>query len=100
MRSMGQVFDAIEPKLAEWMEAQPLWFVSTAPLAEDGHVDVSPRGHDTFSVLAPNRVGWVDDTGSGERDLIRLHAEKKGPDGMDAYRAEMNAVSIDGLPGL
>jgi len=35
-----------------------------------------------------------------ERDLIRLHAEKKGPDGMAAYRAEKNAVSIDGLPGL
>ena len=36
----------------------------------------------------------------GERDLLRLHAEKKGPDGMAAYRADLNAASIDGLPGL
>ena len=35
----------------------------------------------------------------GERDLLRLGAEKRGP-GMDAYRAEKNAKSIDGLPGL
>ena len=35
-----------------------------------------------------------------ERDLLRLTAGKKGPDGMDAYRAHHNAASIDGLPGL
>jgi hypothetical protein len=36
----------------------------------------------------------------GERDLLRLWAEKKGPDGVTAYQAQHNAVSIDGLPGL
>jgi hypothetical protein len=36
---------------------------------------------------------------AGERDLLRLQAEKKGADGMDQYRAERNARSIDGLPG-
>jgi hypothetical protein len=36
----------------------------------------------------------------GERDLLRLHAEKKGPDGMATYRAEKNGTSIDGLPRL
>lgn len=35
-----------------------------------------------------------------ERDLLRLHAQKRGPEGLAAYRAERNAVSIDGLPGL
>jgi hypothetical protein len=35
-----------------------------------------------------------------ERDLLQLTAEKKGPDGLAAYRSEKNAVSIDGLPGL
>jgi hypothetical protein len=36
----------------------------------------------------------------GERDLLRLGAEKRGPTGLSAYRAEKNAISIDGLPGL
>jgi hypothetical protein len=35
-----------------------------------------------------------------ERDLLRLGAEKRGPDGLRAYREEKNAVSVDGLPGL
>ena len=36
----------------------------------------------------------------GERDLLRLSAERRGPAGLTAYRAERNAESIDGLPGL
>jgi hypothetical protein len=47
--------------------------------------------------------GWgvpVMDVRNDERDLIRLSAKKKGPGGMDHYRAEHNASSIDGLLGL
>ena len=36
----------------------------------------------------------------GERDLLRLGAQRRGPDGLAAYRAANNATSIDGLPGL
>ena len=179
---MGKVFDGIDEALRRWIAAQPMWFVATAPLAADGRVNVSPRGHDSFSVLDRHRVAWVDYTGSGvetlahlrengricvmfcafdarprivrlhgrgtvalpgdpayddlvarhpahpstravvvvdvervsdscgygvpvmdlvgERDLLRLSAEKRGPDGLAAYRAEKNAVSLDGLPGL
>jgi len=49
-----------------------MWFVSTAPLAADGHVNVSPRGADSFSVLGPRRVGWVDLTGSGAETIAHL----------------------------
>jgi hypothetical protein len=37
---------------------------------------------------------------AGERDLLRLTAEKKGPEGMATYRAINNTTSIDGRPGL
>jgi hypothetical protein len=176
------MYDEIDDDLRAWLMKQPLWFVGTAPLSADGHVNVSPRGHDTFSVLGPHRVGWVDYTGSGietiahlrengriclmfcsydhrpkivrlhgrgfvampgtpaydevvalhpshpstravivvdvdrisdscgfgvpvmdvveERDLLRQGAERRGPEGLAAYRAEKNAVSIDGLPGM
>lgn len=179
---MGKTYDGIDDDLSAWLTRQPLWFVGTAPLAADGHVNVSPRGHDTFSVLDAHRVAWVDFTGSGietiahlrengriclmfcsyddrprivrlhgrgsvvlpgdavfdevvtkhpthpstravvvvdvervsdscgfgvpvmdvvtERDLLRLGAEKRGPAGLATYRAERNAVSIDGLPGF
>jgi hypothetical protein len=179
---MGTIFDSIDQNLKAWIAAQPMWFVATAPLGADGHVNVSPRGQESFSVLDDHRVGWIDYTGSGvetiahlrengrvclmfasfgnrprivrlhghgsvslpgerafeevarlhpdhpstravitvgvsrvsdscgwgvpvmemtgERDLLRLHAEKKGAKGMSDYRAEKNSRSIDDLPGL
>jgi hypothetical protein len=69
---VGKVFDGIDESLAAWLAAQPVWFVATAPLAADGHVNVSPRGHDTFSVLDPHRVAWVDYTGSGIETIAHL----------------------------
>jgi hypothetical protein len=177
---MGKVFDALSDDLAAFIREQPLFFVATAPLAADGHVNLSPKGLDCFRILAPNQVAYLDLTGSGnetaahlaengritfmfcafqgrplilrlygrgrriqpgaaewpalleqfpampgtrqiiladihrvqtscgfavplmtlegERDqLIRL-AEQKGEAGLQAYRREKNAVSIDGLP--
>ncbi len=69
---MGKTYDGIDDELTAWLAAQPMFFVATAPLAADGHVNVSPRGHDTFSVLGPHRVGWVDLTGSGVETIAHL----------------------------
>ena len=49
-----------------------MFFVATAPLAGDGRVNLSPRGHDTLSVLDPRTVGWVDLTGSGVETIAHL----------------------------
>ena len=35
-----------------------------------------------------------------ERSLLALRADQRGPDGLAAYRAEHNSLSLDGLPGL
>lgn len=69
---MGKVFDEIDDQLRSWIEAQPMWFVATAPLTADGHVNVSPRGEDSLSLLGPHRVGWVDFTGSGVETIAHL----------------------------
>src|SRR3954471_17718789 len=53
-----------------------MWFVATAPLDADGRVNVSPRGHDSFSVLGPHRIGWVDYTGSGVETIA--HPRENG----------------------
>ncbi|PPH07931.1 pyridoxamine 5'-phosphate oxidase [Rathayibacter sp. AY1C1] len=69
---MAHVYDEIDESLASWIHEQPMWFVATAPLAADGHVNMSPRGHDSFSILGPRRVGWVDYTGSGVETIAHL----------------------------
>jgi hypothetical protein len=179
---MARVFEAISEELAEFIASQHVFFVATAPSGDDGHVNISPKGLDTFAVLDPATVAYLDLTGSGvetiahlrdngritimfcafdgkpmivrlygkgevlpvrsaeadallsrfgsypgarsvirvrldrvstscgygvpllqyegERDQLRKFAERRGPDGLVEYRADKNAVSIDGLPGL
>jgi hypothetical protein len=69
---MGKFFDAISPELASFIEEQPMFFVGTAPLASSGHVNLSPKGLDTLRILSPNRVAYLDLTGSGNETAAHL----------------------------
>ena len=175
---MAQQYDEISARLAEFIANQHIFFVGTA--ARDGRVNVSPKGLDSLRVLGPNRVVWLNGTGSGnetaahlrdvnrmtlmfcsferqpmilrlygtatevqpdeaewdslvglfppmlgsrqiydvsvdlvqtscgygvpfmefagERPLMEQWAEKKGPEGLEAYQREKNVSSIDGFP--
>ena len=64
-RAMGRVYDAISPDLADWIRRQQMFFVATAPLAADGHVNVSPKGLDTLRILDDHTLAYLDLTGSG-----------------------------------
>jgi hypothetical protein len=179
---MGKALDHIEEKLAEFLLAQRVFFVATAPLAASGHVNLSPKGLDSFRILAPREVAYLDLVGSGvetiahakengritllfcalegppkiarlygratilepahpefaryaahfpphlatraivriaverastscgfgvpryryvgERDELDQWATRKGASGIERYKAEKNAQSLDGLPGL
>jgi Pyridoxamine 5'-phosphate oxidase len=176
------LFTEIDGTLHKFLSSQPMFFVSTAPLSPDGHLNLSPKGLDSFRILGPKRVAYLDVTGSGVETIahlkengrivlmfcafqgppkiVRLHghgraiephqpefavlsahfhaydsvrsiivveitrvadscgygvpimklegtrpqhfawAEKKGADGLKAYRREKNSRSIDGLQGL
>ncbi len=69
---MGKILDVITPELAAFIEAQPLFFVASAPLAAEGHVNLSPKGLDTFRILSPQRVAYLDLTGSGNETAAHL----------------------------
>lgn len=68
---MAKTYPEIDARLAEWMAAQPLFFVGTAP-REGEHINVSPRGLDTFRVLGPREVAFLDLTGSGNESAAHL----------------------------
>lgn len=69
---MGKIYEGITPELAAWIEAQPLFFVGTAPLSGSGHVNVSPKGLDTLRILGPQRVAYLDLTGSGAETIAHV----------------------------
>lgn len=177
---MGKFFDDIKPVHQDFIAAQKLFFVASAPLSDQGHVNLSPKGLDSFRVLSSTKVAYLDIVGSGnetsahlrengritfmfcafdgppnilrlygkgytvlpgdpgwdelaplftmlpatrqiivadihkvqtscgfgvplyeytgERDHAAKWAEKKGPEGLEAYKAEKNRISMDGLP--
>ena len=179
---MGRTYDRLDETLTEWLGEQHIFFVASAPTDTAGHVNLSPKGYDTFRILDDHTVAYLDLTGSGvetiahladngrltlmfcgfegpprivrlfgrgevvrpgdadfdalcagfpdvagvrsvircsldriqsscgyavpyltyagERETLVEWAERKGPDGIEAYHGEKNRVSIDGLPGL
>lgn len=70
---MGQVYEAITPRLQEFIARQHVFFVATAPLSEHGHVNVSPKGIDgTFAVVDEHTVAYLDITASGAETHAHL----------------------------
>ncbi|WP_425955257.1 pyridoxamine 5'-phosphate oxidase family protein [Xylanimonas sp. McL0601] len=67
---MAQQYDEISDRLAEFIGKQHLFFVATA--ARDGRVNVSPKGLDSLRVLGPQRVVWLNGTGSGNETAAHL----------------------------
>ena len=179
---MGKIHAEIDEQINKMIQAQRVFFVATAPLASEGNLNLSPKGLDTFRILGPRTVAYLDLIGSGVETIahlkengrivlmfcnfegpptiVRLHgrgrviepparefpalasqfpryettraiivvdvtrvsnscgfgvpllryqgdrdqhfrwAQKKGPEGLQAYKQEKNRHSIDGLPGL
>jgi len=177
---MAKFFDSIQVQHQTFIEKQKMFFVSSAPLSAEGHVNLSPKGIDSFKVFSSNKVAYMDIVGSGnetsahliengritfmfcafegppnilrlyghgytvlpgdaewpelaphfnlvlatrqiivadidkvqtscgfsvplytydgERDHAKKWAENKGAEGLEAYKAEKNFISLDGLP--
>jgi Pyridoxamine 5'-phosphate oxidase len=179
---LGKIRSHIDEYLAKLIQEQHVFFVATAPLAAEGNLNLSPKGLDSFRILGPTAVAYLDLIGSGVETIahlrengrivlmfctfqgppsvVRLHgrgrvietqneefaplaalfpqydavraivtvdvtrvstscgfgvpllhyekdrsqllawAERKGAEGLKAYKQEKNRISIDGLPGL
>lgn len=69
---MGKTFSGIDDALRAFLEDQKLFFVATAPGSSDGHLNLSPKGLESFFVLGPRTVGYVDFNGSGVETIAHL----------------------------
>ena len=69
---MGDVFQSIDQDLSNWIGDQKLFFVSTAPLSSNGHINSSPKGLDSFRVVDPMTVAYADYNGSGIETAAHL----------------------------
>jgi Pyridoxamine 5'-phosphate oxidase len=69
---MGKIHERLDDRLIEFITKQHLFFVGTAPDSPDGHLNVSPKGLDTFRILGPKSVAYLDLTGSGIETVAHL----------------------------
>lgn len=68
---MGKFHESIQDQHKEFIEHQKMFFVATAPLASDGHINLSPKGLE-LRVLSPTRVAYLDIVGSGNETSAHL----------------------------
>lgn len=87
---MGKTFDHITEPHAEFIRRQHMFFVATAP-GTGGHVNVSPKGLDTFRVLSPTLVAYADYTGSGIETIAHIR---------DNGRLTIMFCAFDGTPNI
>lgn len=72
LRIMSKQRENIDSDLAAWIAEQRVFFIATAPLSPDGHINSSPKGGDSFRVLGPMEVVYQDYTGSGAETAAHL----------------------------
>ena len=69
---MGKVLAEIDRNLQSWIKRQKIFFVATAPLEANSHINCSPKGADSFRILGSHSVAYQDLTGSGIETIAHL----------------------------
>ncbi len=69
---MGKFSGSIQHSHKTFIEKQKIFFTGSAPLGAEGHINLSPKGLDSFRVLSPNLVAYMDIVGSGNETSAHL----------------------------
>ena len=88
---MGKFSESISNDHREFIEKQHIFFVATAPLSLDGHVNLSPKGMDSFRVLTPNKVAYMDVVSSGNETSAHI---------LENGRITLMFCSFEGPPNI
>jgi hypothetical protein len=92
-----KVHERIDGRLRAFIEAQPMFFVATAPTGPGGHVNVSPKGmRGTFQVLGEHRVAYLDFHGSGAETIAHLGDNGRITLMFCAFQGPPNIVRLHG----
>ena len=93
---MSKLYEAITPELSAWIAQQHMFFVATAPLAANGHVNCSPKGLDTLRILGPTQVAYLDLTGSGSETIAHVRENGRIVFMFCAFSGPPNIVRLHG----
>ncbi len=86
---MAKFYTQLDDKLNKFIAAQKIFFVATA--AQDGRINLSPKGYDALRILGPKRVMWLNYTGSGNETAAHLR---------EVNRMTMMFCAFEGAPNI
>ncbi len=94
---MGTTHERLDGRLRDFIEAQPLFFTATAPLAETGTINVSPKGlSGSFAVIDDLTVAYLDFAGSNAETIAHLRENGRITLMWCAFQGPPNIVRIHG----
>ena len=93
---MGNFHESIPDDLRAFAEAQPMFFVATAP-SEGGRVNLSPKGLEPVVVLGSHEVIYADRTGSGVETIAHLRDNGRITLMFCAFTGAPNIVRFSGV---
>ena len=101
---MAKFFESLSEQHQDFIRAQKIFFVATAPLAAEGHVNLSPKGHDCLRILDANTVAYLDLTGSGNETSAHIMENGRVTFMWAAFEGSANIMRTHGrgevvLPG-
>ncbi len=86
---MTDDFSTLDSKQIDFIARQKIFFVATA--ARDGHINLSPKGHDTLRVIDDRTLLWLNLTGSANETAAHL---------IDSNRLTLMWCSFEGPPKI
>jgi hypothetical protein len=94
---MGKTYERIDGRLRSFIEEQPLFFTASAPLAEDGTVNLSPKGlKGSFVILDELTVAYLDFAGSNAETIAHLRENGRITLMWCAFQGPPNIVRLHG----
>lgn len=91
---MGKLFGEAPQDIIDWIALQKLFFVATAPKSTSHHINCSPKGHDTFTIVSPRSCYYLDLSGSGNETIS--HLEERG----SSRRITLMWAAFEGPPQI
>jgi predicted pyridoxine 5'-phosphate oxidase superfamily flavin-nucleotide-binding protein len=94
---VGKEYERIDGRLREFIEAQPMFFTATAPLAGDGTINLSPKGLvGSFAVVDDRTVAYLDFAGSNAETIAHLRENGRITVMWCAFQGPPNIVRVHG----
>ncbi len=94
---MGKSHSEIDEHLSKFIQQQHVFFVATAPSAAGGHINVSPKGLDSFRILSPKKVAYLDLIGSGVETIAHVNENGRIVLMFCAFQGPPNVVRLHGI---